>query len=397
LILTVEKQANPFLRELYAQAGQDRLKRLDRAFKAFYEGHARFPKFKKFSASGSFTYPQAYNGSVKPDVPRKRLFLSKIGNVKAVFHRQMPPYEKLKTCTVVREPSGECFASLVYEDGDARQAPNKFASPLGIDLGLKSLITTTDGAKVQPPKFLRKAERRLKRLRRKFSRTLEGSKNRDKARRLLAVRSSKISRQRADFNHKLSAELVRRHDLIVFEDLKIRNMLRNHALAKSIADAGWGQLRSFSEYKARRAGKLVVKVLTAYSTQECVFCGALNQVPLNVRTFDCRGCCRGLDRDFNAAWIVLKRGLVQVGQGMPELKPAETGPLLVPTTERASPVDEVVTKCGGNHATQQEAAAGSPRLQSREDVTGPCIARPSWRRRGASRGRRSACATSLSP
>ncbi|MDV3243556.1 MAG: transposase [Nitrososphaerales archaeon] len=361
-ILTAERQTDPLLGELYSQAGQEILKRLDQAFEAFFEGRARYPKFKKFSTSGSFTYPQAYNGSVKPDAVRKRVFLSKVGNVRAVFHRVLPSRcEKLKTCTVVREPDGEWYASLVYEDGDeAPQQLTKLASPVGVDLGLKSLISTTDGVKVQHPRFLRKAERRLKRLQRDFSRTRKGSENRGDARRLFAVQSSKVARQRADFNHKLSAELVRKHDLVAFEDLKVRNMVRDHALAKSISDAGWGQLRSFSEYKAARAGKLVVKVQPAYSTQECFFCGALNAVPLSVRRFECMGCGKDLDRDFNAAWIVLKRGLAQVGQDMPELKPVETGPLPVPTTGRASPVVEAGTIRGENHATQQEARRWKP-------------------------------------
>ena len=176
----------------------------------------------------------------------------------------------------------------------------------------------------------------------------------------MAVGSSKVSRQRVDFNHKLSTDLLRKHDLIAFEDLKVRNMVRNHALAKSIADAGWGQLRRFTEYKGKRAGKLVVKVPYAYSTQECCFCGALNQVPLSVRVLDCRGCKKMLDRDFNAAWIVLKRGLAQVGQDMPELKPVETGPLPIPTTGRASPVVEAGTICDGNHATRQEVCRWKP-------------------------------------
>ncbi len=369
-ILTGEKRVNPLFQELYSQAGQDILHRLDRAFAAFFEHRARYPRFKKFSEAGSFTYPQAYNGSVKPDVVRRRLFLSKVGNVKVVFHRGMPTttHEKLKTCTVVREPNGEWYVSLVYDDDNngKNNAPQPqtrhfFASPVGVDLGLKSLISTTDGVKIPHPHLLRKAEERLKRLQRNFSRTRIGSENRGRARRLLAVRSSKVSRQRADLNHKLSAELVRKHDLVVFEDLKVRNMVRNHALAKSIADAGWGQLRRFTEYKGTRVGKLVVNVLLAYSTQECLFCGALNQVPLSLRSFDCRICNRTLDRDFNAAWIVLKRGLAQVGQDMPELKPVETGPIPVPTTGRASPVGEAGTIRGGNHATRQEPAAGSPR------------------------------------
>jgi putative transposase len=362
-ILTAERRADPLLGELYSQAGQEILKRLDRAFKAFFEHRARYPRFKRFSESGSFTYPQAYNGSVKPDLVRRRLFLSKVGNVKVVFHRELPSRrEELKTCTVVREPNGDWYASLVYEDDVQVPEPLKayFASPVGIDLGLKSLIATTDGVKIPHPQFLRKAEKRLKLVQRNFSATQKDSKNREKARRLLAIRQAKVANRRRDFNHKLSTQLVREHDLVAFEDLKVRNMVRNHALAKSISDAGWGQLRSFSEYKTKRAGKLVVGVPPAYSTQECYFCGTLNQIPLSVRQFECRGCGRTLDRDLNAAWIVLKRGVAQVGQDMPELKPAETGPLPVPTTGRASPVKEAGTIRGGNHATQQEGRRWKP-------------------------------------
>jgi len=362
-ILTAERRADPLLGELYSQAGQEILKRLDRAFKAFFEHRARYPRFKRFSESGSFTYPQAYNGSVKPDLVRRRLFLSKVGNVKVVFHRELPSRrEELKTCTVVREPNGDWYASLVYEDDVQVPEPLKayFASPVGIDLGLKSLIATTDGVKIPHPQFLRKAEKRVKLVQRNFSATQKDSKNREKARRLLAIRQAKVANRRRDFNHKLSTQLVREHDLVAFEDLKVRNMVRNHALAKSISDAGWGQLRSFSEYKTKRAGKLVVGVPPAYSTQECYFCGTLNQIPLSVRQFECRGCGRTLDRDLNAAWIVLKRGVAQVGQDMPELKPAETGPLPVPTTGRASPVKEAGTIRGGNHATQQEGRRWKP-------------------------------------
>jgi putative transposase len=107
LILTAERRVNPALRQLYAQAAQDILRRLDRAFKAFFAGRTNYPSFKKFCEFGSFTYPQAYNGSVTPDVTRKRLFLSRIGNVKIVYHRELPEGRKLKVCTVVREASGE--------------------------------------------------------------------------------------------------------------------------------------------------------------------------------------------------------------------------------------------------------------------------------------------------
>jgi hypothetical protein len=138
--------------------------------------------------------------------------------------------------------------------------------------------------------------------------------------------------------------------------------LWNDALAKSIHDAGWSQLVRFAEYKGSKAGKQVVRVPAAYSTQECFFCGALNKVPLSVRQSECASCGRTLDRDVNAARIVLKRGLAQVGQGMPELKPAETGPLPPRTTGVASQVEEAGT-------IRHETGAGSPRARSWEDVT----------------------------
>jgi putative transposase len=143
---------------------------------------------------------------------------------------------------------------------------------------------------------------------------------------------------------------VKAHDFIAFEDLRIKNIIKNHKLAQSIQDAAWGQLVRLSEYKAPRAGSSVIKVPAAYSTQECYHCGILNETGLGVRQFVCVGCHSVLQRDLNAARIVLKRGLVmagliatKVGQDMPELKPVETSPLSLPTKGSASKVDEAGT------------------------------------------------------
>src|SRR6267143_1969094 len=273
-MLTSEREQDTPLSGLYSQVGQDILRRLDKAFKAFFSHRARYPRFKRFTASGSFTYPQAYNGSVKPDIVRKRLYLSKIGYVPVVFHRALPRDSRLKTCTVIREPDGRWFASLV------------------------------------------------------------------------------------------------------FEDLRVRNMVRNHRLAKSIIDAAWGQLVALAEYKALKAGSRVVRVNAAYSTQECFYCGTLNKIALEVRKFVCVGCGRTLERDPNAARVVLKRGLAiaglaapKVGLDKPELKPVEMGPLLVSSTRRASSVDEAGT-------TRAEIGAGSPWLWPWEDVTTAGLQRP---------------------
>ncbi len=350
-VLTAERHTDPELSTLHSQVAQNVLYRLDTAFQAYFQHRACYPRYKKFSQSGSFTYPQAYNGSAKPDTGRGRLFLSKVGNLRAVFHRPLPKNSIMKICTVVREPDGKWFVSLVFDEVVPLQSVVPPAvmmtmitcAPIGIDLGLLSLIATSDGEKVEHPRFLRKAEKRLKHVQRVFSRKHRGSKNWFKARQRLASQHVRVRSQRMDFNHKLSTRLTRKHGFIAFEDLKVRSMVRNHTLAKSIHDAGWGQLVRLTECKASKSGRLVVRVEPGYSTRECFFCGSLNPIDLSAREFACRGCGRTLDRDINAAKVVLKRGLAQVGLDRPELKPVETGPLCAQTTGRASPVVEAGT------------------------------------------------------
>ena len=238
VVLTAERHVNSELLEVYSQVAQDVLHRLDNAFNAFFKHRLRYPRFKKFSQTGSFTYPQAYNGSVKVDVLRKRLYLSRIGNVKTVLHRPIPKDSRPKTCTVVREPDGRWFASLVFEEVVPLQNIGPMITylqpktPIGVDLGLLSLITTSDGDTFEHPHVLRKAERRLKRLQRNLSHKKRGSKNRLKARHRVASQHARVRRQRLDFHHKLSARMVDGHDFLAFEDLRIRNMVKNHRLAK---------------------------------------------------------------------------------------------------------------------------------------------------------------------
>jgi putative transposase len=357
-ILTEVRHTDPLISgALHSQSAQDVLRRLDLAFQAFFERRARYPKFKKCSSAGSFTYPQCYNGSVKLDAVRKRAYLSKVGNVRVVLHRPLPNDARLKTCTVTREQDGKWFVSLVFEQVvplqniDARSVALPKTS-VGVDLGLLSLITTSDDEKVAHPHFLRKAEKRLKHLQHTLSSKKKGSKNHFKARHRVSSYHARVRRQRLDFNHKLSTRLVREHNFVAFEDLKIRNMIRNHRLAKSISDAAWGQLVKLTEYKARNAGSRVVLVPATYSTQECHHCGTVNKTDLSVREFVCIKCSRLLQRDSNAARVVLKRGLAiaglaatKVGQDMPEFKPVKTKPLLLQTTGGVSRVSEAGTIC----------------------------------------------------
>ena len=343
-ILTAERKVDPALGEMYSQSAQDVLGRLDQAFRVFFKGIAKRPKFKPFRRDGSFTYPQAYNGSVK--LGDGKISLSKVGSVPITVHREVPKDGKLKICTVRREACGEWYAILVYDTHEPEPVQKEvFESPVGVDLGLNSVITTTDGLKVSPPKFLRKSEKRLRRLQRWLSRKQKGSKNREKARHLVAVQHAKVRRQRENFNHVLSASIVAKHDFVAMEDLRIRNMVKNHHLAKSIQDAAWGQLKTFVTYKEERVGGLMQPVDPAYTTQDCFFCGIRNEVTLGVRQFVCVGCGRHLDRDFNASWRILSKGLQLVGQDMPELTPSEMGPPPIQPTGMASPVVELGTTC----------------------------------------------------
>ena len=382
--LTATKMYSPELRAVYSQALQATLKGLDGAFKKFFRHEAGHPKFKKPGECRSLTYPQAYNGSVKADLVRKRLRLSMVGGVRAVFHRDFPS-AGMKTCCIRRDPDGRWHASLIFKAGEEPVVPlqdvvipDSWKAPVGVDLGLKSLIATSDGQKIKPPKFLRKSEEKIARLQRTLARKKKGSENRGKAKLKLARQHSRVANQRMDFSQKLSTKLVKKHDLIGFEDLRIKNMVRNYALAKSIQDAGWAQLVKFTEYKARQRGKQTVKVPAPWTTQECFFCGNRNQVPLSVREFVCRGCEMLLDRDVNAGRVLLLRAITtRVGQdrssvtrlvdesrqqAVPELMPVEAGPPpLVQTASGASLAGEAGT-------IRLAARAGNPSLQGREDV-----------------------------
>jgi putative transposase len=188
---------------------------LAKAFKAFFRGTRRYPKFKKYRRYGSFVYPQAYHSCIKLELSKSRIFLPKIGNVKIVSHRPIPAGAKLKTCTVKCEPDGEWYACLVYDIssllGDL-PTPECWAAPVGIDLGLKSIATTSDGEKVEPPRFLREAEKKLEHLQRSLSSKRKGSNNWSEARRKFAAQHARVSNQRKDFNHKISRNLVEKHD-----------------------------------------------------------------------------------------------------------------------------------------------------------------------------------------
>jgi putative transposase len=321
--LTQLKKDDLRLKSVNAQVLQDTLKRLDKAFQNFFRRvkageKPGYPRFKSYDRYDSFTYPQDVS---VPDGSRLRL--SKIGMVRVKQHRHIPIDAIVKTCTIKRE-ADQWYAIFTTESqGPLAREKHVIKKAVGIDLGIKELITLSTGETVDNPKWLRASERKLAKEQRRLSRKRKGSVNRKKQKLEVQKVHRKISNQRKDYHHKLSNELVRDYDLIVFEDLKIRNMVKNRYLAKSISDAGWGQLVSFVTYKAEEAGTVIELVNPRGTSQECSSCGEVVQKTLAVRVHKCPHCGLVMDRDENAAINILNRGLENVGQGLPEYTPVE--------------------------------------------------------------------------
>jgi len=229
------------------------------------------------------------------------LKLSKIGMVKITTHREITG--TVKSCTIKKEYSGKWYAVLAVEEYPVLYSPNRQA--IGIDVGVKEFATLSNGETISNPKHLEKSEKKLKTLQRSVSRKKKGSKNRIKAKKKLARQHEKVRNQRKDFHHRVSSQLAWKYGKIAVEDLRIQNMVKNHNLAKSITDAGWGEFVSMLTYKAESAGREVTKVMPHGTSQQCSRCGNIVKKDLSVRTHACPHCGLVLDRDHNAAINIL--------------------------------------------------------------------------------------------
>ncbi|MGH8604373.1 MAG: RNA-guided endonuclease InsQ/TnpB family protein [Gammaproteobacteria bacterium] len=267
-----------------------------------------YPRFRPATRCDSFTYPQS--GFRVDD---KRVFLSKIGHVKAVVHR--PLEGTVKTATVRKSATGKWFVCLSREV-ESEPLPESDEA-VGVDVGLKDIIATSDGGSVPAPKFLRKEEKELARTQRKFSEAPRGGRERAKRRKAVAKVHERIKNKRSNFAHQESRKLVNRYGFIAVEDLSVNRMNKNHCLAKSIADAAWTDLARKIAYKAANAGREFVKVAPHYTSQDCSCCGYRQVMPLSVRVYDCPECGLSLDRDVNAAKNILRLG-EQSQRGSPQ-------------------------------------------------------------------------------
>jgi putative transposase len=307
--LPVIKDVRPEYRDINAQVLQDVLHRLDKAFAAFFRRvrageTAGYPRFQGKNRYNSFTYPQlGEHGGAAVDTrswsraKMGHVHLAKIGCIPFRLHR--PPVGTPKTVTIIREADG-WYACVSCAEVPTQPLPAT-GRETGIDVGLKVFLVTADGAVAENPRHYRKAERELKKAQRCVSRRKKGSKRRRRAVALLARKHQKVQRQRHDFHHKTALWLVKHYDTIYIEDLKMANLVRNSRLAKSISDAGWAQFRTILEGKAVYAGRRVVAVPPAYTSQDCSGCGERVEKSLSVRTHICPTCGLIMDRDENAA------------------------------------------------------------------------------------------------
>jgi len=295
------KEAMPEYAEVNSQVLQDVVLRVDRAFQAFFRRvksgeTAGYPRFQGHSRYHSFTYPQV-GGHGCARLDNGFLVLSKIGRVGVRWSR--PLEGTPKTVTISREADG-WYAIISCADVPAQPLPPT-GRETGIDVGLKVFLITAAGETVENPRHYRKAEKQIAKANKRVSRRQQGSKRRGKAAQCLGRAHQKVKRQRADFHHKTALHLLKTYDTIYLEDVRVANMVRNHHLAKSISDAGWAQFRAILEAKAACAGRRVVAVPPAYTSQDCSGCGERVPKSLSVRTHVCTSCGLVLDRDENAA------------------------------------------------------------------------------------------------
>ncbi|HVB75730.1 MAG TPA: transposase [Ktedonobacteraceae bacterium] len=308
--------------DIHSQVLQDVLRRVDKAYTAFFRRFKHgekpgYPRFQGYHRYGSFTYPQAGFSLTH----ESRITLSKIGSIKVKLHRAIRGM--IKTCTIKREGT-HWYVVFVCEVQPEPLPESKEA--VGIDLGLLHLATLSTGETIENPRYLRQAEKKLQRLQQELSRKQRGSKRRRKAVKRIVKTHRKVRNQRRDFLHKASRKLVDQYGLIVFEKLQPANMSKrpkpkqdehgayvpNGAAAKgglnkSILDAGWAMFQQFCVYKAECAARTVLFVNPRYTSQICSGCGAIKKKTLDERWHSCE-CGTELDRDHNSAITILALG-----------------------------------------------------------------------------------------
>jgi putative transposase len=310
--LTQLKKELIWLNDIGSQSLQMEIINLDTAFKNFFRAKKGFPKFKnKHNNHKSFQIPD--NSGINYRIKNNKLFIPKLkSGINIIQHRSFEG--KMKMLTISKNPSGQYFATILVEtvSNIIESKPIKEETTIGIDLGIKDFLVTSKGEKTTNPKFLIKAQRKLKKEQKKLSHKIKNSNNRNKQRIKVARIYQKIVNQRTDFQHKLSSKIISENQTICIEDLAVSNMIKNHKLAKSISDCSWSGFIRQLNYKANWYGVNLVTIgRFDPSTKLCNVCGQINNnLTLKDREWTC-DCGARHDRDVNAAINIKNFGIVK--------------------------------------------------------------------------------------
>ena len=306
-----KKEETEWLKEVNSQTLQFALRSLDTAFLNFFRGNAQFPKFKSRKHKNSFTVPQ--NGCVSNGL----LFIPKFKDgIKIKLHRDI--VGKIGKISISKTPTGKYYVSIFTEQ--VIENLPKTNKQVGVDLGLKDFVITSDGEKFKNNRYTKKYAKKLKKAQQHLSRKQKGSNGFEKQKLKVAKIHEKIGSCRLDTLHKVSHKLVNEFDVIVCEDLNVKGMIKNHKLSKHIADASWGNFVTLLQYKCDWYAKELVKVNRFYpSSKTCGDCGWINQeLRLSDREWTCNSCGVVHDRDINASKNILKEGLKNISAGTVE-------------------------------------------------------------------------------
>ena len=333
------KKELPWLKETNSQSLQVALLDLDTAYSNFFKGRSNFPKFKKKSNRGSFNVPQ------NVIVSDGRLIIPKFKEgIKIKLHRDL--VGTIKQAIVSFTPTGKYFVSILCDTGEEKPSKPEITeeNSVGIDLGIKDFLVTSEGEVIDNPKFLRNSIDRLKVLQRRASKKQKGSSNRRKANKRVAVLHEKITNQRQDFLHKVSTQLIRENQTICLETLSVKNMVKNHNLAQSISDVSWSTFVTMLEYKADWYGKNILRIgRFAPSSKTCSNCGNINkELQLKDREWTCNGCNSILDRDVNAAINIKSFALKDYSGVERTVEPVEMSTLVESMKQEAQPIGSAV-------------------------------------------------------